>query len=57
MMNEQIIYIVVGSIISAFSTVIFEKLLEPYIPNKKKISSYIRIFFFLFSDTLSQSVK
>ena len=46
MTKQQMIYMIVGAVISSFSNVIFDKILGPYIPDKKKLSSYIRFFFF-----------
>lgn len=45
MTNEQIIMMIVIAVISSFAKVIFEKILAPYIPDRKKLTSYIRNFF------------
>jgi len=50
MPNQQItstiVYIVIW-LISAFATLIFRKIFEPYIPERKKLISYIKKFLFL----------
>ena len=45
MTNQQIIVIIVAALISSFANVIFEKILAPYIPERKKLNSYIKKFF------------
>lgn len=46
MTNQEIITAIVLALISTFAKFIFEKILGPYIPDKKKLTSYIRKFFF-----------
>lgn len=45
MTNQQIIITIVAALISTFAKFIFEKILGPYIPEKKILSSYIKNFF------------
>jgi hypothetical protein len=45
MTKEQMIYIIVGALISSFARSIFAKYVDPYIPDTKKLISYTKKFF------------
>lgn len=45
MTKQQIIAMIVSGFIGAFAKLIIEKILGPYIPERKKLNSYIRKFF------------